>query len=423
MTILFLLLSALIGVPLFCVIGSLAIYAFVSVEIDISAIIIEMVRLASAPTLLAIPLFTFTGYLLAESKAPSRMVDFSRALFGWIPGGIPVAVFITCAFFTAFTGASGVTIIALGGLLYPILKSEQYPEKFTLGLLTCSGSVGLLLPPSLPLILYGVVSNTSISRLFMAGIVPEIMLITFLSIFSIRKGFNRKQKRVKFSFSQLAKSAQAAIFEIPLPFIVLTGIYSGVFTPTEAAAISAIYVLVVEVFIYKDISLTKDLPEIMKKSMILVGSILIILAIALGFTNFLVDAQVPMKILAWIQQYIHNKWVFLILLNILLLIVGCMMDIFSAIIVIVPLIKPIAVSFGVDPVHLGIIFLCNLEIGYSTPPIGINLFISSSRFNKSIIDLYKSTLPFLCILIFGLLLITYFPWICLGLEKLLTGTP
>ncbi len=417
-----LLMSILFGVPLFCIIGALAIYAFVNVEIDVSAIIIEMVRLASAPTLLAIPLFTFTGYLLAESKAPRRMVTFSRALFGWMPGGIPVVVLISCAFFTAFTGASGVTIIALGGLLYPILRSQEYSEDFTLGLLTTSGSIGLLLPPSLPLILYGVVAKTGIDQLFIAGIIPNTLLIILLSIFSIRHGLKRSQKRNPFSFKELVRATRQVGFEIPLPVIVLVGIYSGLFTATEAAAISALYVVIVEIFIYRDLSFFKDLPRVMQKSMLLVGAILIILGSALGLTNFLIDAQIPMKILGWMQQYITSKWMFLILLNIFLLIVGCILDIFSAIIVVVPLIQPIALSFGVDPVHLGIIFLCNLSIGYCTPPIGINLFIASSRFDKSILHLYKSTLPFLAILLIGLMLITYIPWISLGLQELILGS-
>ncbi len=422
MIVIILILTALLGVPLFCVIGSLALYAFSSVEIDSAVIIIEMVRLASAPALLAIPLFTFTGYILAESNAPSRMVDLSRALFGWLPGGVPVVAFISCAFFSAFTGVSGVTIIALGGLLYPILRSQKYSETFSLGLLTCSGSLGLLMPPSLPLILYGIIAETPIDKLFVACVIPEIMLITFLSMFSVRKGLARETKRVKFSMSEVLRTAKAAAFEIPLPIIILGGIYSGLFTATEAAAISAAYALIVEVFIYRDLRFFKDMPRIIQQSMVLVGSILVILGVALGLTSYMVDAQIPMKLLAWMQEYIVSKWVFLIVLNIFLLIVGCLMDIFSAIIVIVPLIKPIAASFGIDPIHLGVIFLCNLEIGYSTPPVGINLFIASSRFERSILQLYRAALPFLAILLIGLILITYCPWLSLWLVNLLFGS-
>lgn len=409
------------GVPLFCIIAAVSINAFVHEGIDVSAIIIEMVRLASAPMLLAIPMFTFTGYLLAESKAPQRMVNFTHALFGWLPGGVPIVVLLSCAFFTAFTGASGVTILALGTLLYPILISQQYAENFSMGLITCSGSVGLLLPPSLPLILYGVVSETRIDQLFLAGIIPNVLLVILLSIFSIKHGLKQESKRSPFSLSELIKSTKEAAFEIPLPIIILAGIYTGSFTATEAAAISALYVLIVETLIYRDLSWKKDVPEIMQKSLVLVGGILIILGAALGMTNYFIDAQIPMRLLGWMQQYITSKWAFLMLLNFFLLIVGSLLDIFSAIIVVVPLIKPIAAHFDVNPVHLGIIFLCNLEIGYLTPPIGLNLFIASSCFNRSITDLYKVSLPFIGILIIGLLLITYVPWISLALQALFMG--
>ncbi|MEW6535017.1 MAG: TRAP transporter large permease subunit [Candidatus Auribacterota bacterium] len=410
--------AALIGLPLFCVIGGIAIYSFINAEIDSSAIIIEMVRLASAPMLLAIPLFTFTGYVLAESKAPERMVNLSRALFGWMPGGVPIVVIITCALFTAFTGASGVTIIALGGLLYPILLAQKYSEDFSIGLITSAGCLGLLIPPSLPLILYGVVSETPIDRLFMAGVIPNLLLIVLLSLYSIRKGFIRNKPRTPFSWKELIRTIKEAAFEIPLPILVLGGIYSGIFTATEAAAISAVYAVIVEVFVYKDISIKKGLPDVMVKSMVLVGSILIILSAALGFANYLIDAEVPMTILGWMSSFITSKLVFLMFLNIFLLIVGCLLDVFSAIIVVVPLIKPIALNFGVDPIHLGIIFLVNLSIGYCTPPIGINLFIATSRFNKPILQVYKATIPFLIILLAGLLIITYVPQLSLGLEQL-----
>lgn len=412
---------ALIGVPLFSIIGAVAIYAFHSSGIDTSAIIIEMVRLTSAPTLLAIPLFTFTGYVLAESNAPKRMVGLSKALVGWMPGGVAVMAILSCAVFSAFTGASGVTIIALGGLLYPILIAQKYPQNFTIGLLTSSGSLGLLLPPSLPVILYGIIAETDIGKLFVGAIIPEIILLAMLSAFSIRKGLKRHEASVKFSMKELVRSMKETIFEIPLPVIIIAGIYSGFFTPTEAAAISAVYVIIVETIIYRDLNLFKDIPKIMVKSMVLVGSILIILGVALGLTNYIVDEQVPMKLLNWMQNFVASKYVFLALLNILLLIVGCLMDIFSAIIVVVPLIKPVAASFGIDPVHLGIIFLLNLEIGYITPPIGINLFISSSRFNKPVIELYKSAFVFLLIMLMALIIITYVPFLSTGIVKLVYG--
>lgn len=413
-----LILLALLGAPLFSIIGAIALLSFHFLGIDTSAVIVEMYRLSSAPTLIAIPLFTFAGYVLAESNAPKRLVDLSRALFGWMPGGLAIVVLVTCAFFTAFTGASGVTIVAIGGLLYPMLLKEGYPEKFSLGLITSSGSLGLLFPPSLPIILYAVVAKINVDQLFLAGIIPGFLLIILLSIYSTQKGKKAAVSLVRFNWTNLWLALRAAIWELPLPFIIIGGIYGGFFTATEAAAITAFYALVVEVFVYRDLNLFKDMPKIIKESMVLVGGILVILGTALGLTNYLIDEQVPMKILNFMQTFISSKILFLIMLNMLLLIVGCMMDIFSAIIVVVPLIVPIARAFGVDPIHLGVIFLTNLEIGYLTPPVGLNLFISSFRFKKPILQLYRASLPFLLILMIALLIITYVPGLSLWLVRL-----
>jgi C4-dicarboxylate transporter, DctM subunit len=362
-------LFALFRTPLFAVISAIAILSFFSKGIPLSAIIVEMVRLANTSTLVAIPLFTFAGYILAESNTPRRLVNLTQALFGWIPGGLAVVVLVSCAIFTAFTGASGVTIVALGGLVLPALLKSNYSEKFSLGLVTTSGSLGLLFPPSLPLILYALVAQVDVDKLFIAGIVPGILLVVLLSIYSIVKNIGAKIEIQKFSLQNLSRATLDAIWEIPLPFIIIGGIYSGIFTVIEASAVTAVYVFIVEFFIYRDLNTKKDLPRIMKESMLMVGGILIILASALGLTSYLIDEQIPMKIFEFIQKYISSKYTFLILLNLFLLIVGMLMDIFSAIIVVVPIITPIAKSFGVDPIHLGIIFLTNLEIGYLTPPL------------------------------------------------------
>ena len=415
--ILILILLALLGTPLFIIISAIALLAFHSVEIDSSAIMIEMYRMASTPTLLAIPLFTFTGYLLAESNAPKRMMNLNRALFSHLTGGISIIVLVSCAFFTAFTGASGVTIIALGGLLYPMLLKEKYPKRFSLGLMTSSGSLGLLFPPSLPLILYGLVSKTNVDKLFIAGIIPGLLMILILSAYNMKVARVSQPSKGEFNSNEVFIAAKASGWELPLPLIILVGIYGGIFTVTEAAAVAAFYTLLIEVVIYKDLHLFKDVPRIMKESMVLIGGIFIILGMAMGLTNYLIDAEIPMKILAYMKNFIDSKLTFLILLNIFLLVVGCMMDIFSAIIVVVPLIVPIAQSFGVDMVHLGIIFLTNLEIGYSTPPVGINLFIAGSRFNKPIVELYRAVLPFLGLRLIGLIIVTYFPWLSLALIK------
>jgi C4-dicarboxylate transporter, DctM subunit len=419
---LFFLVMALFGTPLFIIIGSIALLLFYNQDIDSSAIIIEMYRLANAPALLAIPLFTFAGYLLSESDTPKRLVNISRALFGWMPGGLAVVALFSCAIFTAFTGASGVTIIALGGLLLPSLLSENYPEKFSLGLLTSSGSLGLLFPPSLPIILYALVAQISIDKLFLAGILPGSLMVGLLMVYSVFIGKRTKLPVVPFSGKNLFLAIKDARWEIPLPFLIIGGIYGGLFTVTEAAAITAVYAIIVEVFLYRELSFFKDIPRIMRESMLLVGGILIILGTALGLTNYLIDAEIPTKILNLMQQYVSSKIWFLIMLNIFLLVVGCMIDIFSAIIVVVPLIAPVALNFGIDPIHLGIIFLANLGIGYSTPPVGINLFIASFRFKQPIPKLYLAAIPFLIILLISLVIITYVPDLSLWLVNI-TGQP
>ncbi len=405
------LIFALVGGPIFAVMGLFSAVAFHYADIELSAIAIEIYKIASAPTLLTIPLFTFAGYLMAESNSPKRLLKLAHAALGWLPGGVAIVSLTICAFFTAFTGASGVTIIALGGVIYPMLIKEKYDENFTLGLITTSGSLGLLFPPSLPIILYGIVAKVDIDKLFLAGILPGLLLILILSSYSIFKGTNLKAS--KFSFTELKEGIKAARYEIPLPIIILGGIYSGSITPTEASAICAFYVLIMECFLYKDLKLTKDVPNIIKESMSLVGAILLILCCALGVTNYLVDEEIPLQILDLMRELITNKYVFLLFLNVFLLAVGAMMDIFSAIIVVVPLILPIASEFGVDPIHLAIIFLTNLEIGYITPPVGINLFISSFRFEKSVLHLYGVAVPYLILLLVALLIITYIPWLTL----------
>jgi len=408
---------ALLGTPLFIIISASALLSFHLVGYDSSIVTIEMYRMANTPMLIAIPLFAFAGYILAESGAPNRLVRLSQALLGWLPGGLAIVALLACTLFTAFTGASGVTIIALGGLLFPALLSEKYSEKFSLGLLTTSGSLGLLLLPSLPLILYGVVTKTDIDQLFRGGIVPCILLVFLLSLFSVYKGLEAVVPSSRITLREVTNAIWAAKWELPLPIVVLIGIYSGYIAISEAAAITAFCVIVVEVGIYREVRL-RDLPRLMQKSMVLVGGILIILGAALAFTNYLIDAEVPMKILDFLKAHIASKLVFLIMLNIFLLLVGCMIDIFSALFVVVPLITPIAQAYGIHPVHLGIIFLTNLGIGYSTPPVGMNLFIASFRFGRPVLKLYVASLPFLAILLFALMIITYVPSLSLFLVKM-----
>ena len=414
--IIIILLLMFFGAPLFAVISGLALFLLFSNQIDSSAMIIEMYRLATTPILVAIPLFTFAGYLLSESGAPKRLIRLTDAILGWLPGGLSVIALITCAAFTALNGATGLTIIAVGGIIYPALLQGKYPERFSLGLVTNSGTLGLLFPPSLPLIIYAIVTKVQINQLFLAGLLPGFLLVILLSLFSIHQAVTAEVPRTRFNRSEVWKAVKGALGELPLPIVVLGGIYSGYFAVSEAAAITAVYVLLIEVVIYKDIQ-WKDLPKIMRKSMVLVGGILIILGSALGLTNYLIDEQVPMKMFDLFKAHISSPFLFLVVLNLFLLAVGCMMDIFSALIVVVPLITPIAQAYGIHPVHLGIIFLTNLQIGASTPPVGMNLFISSLRFEKPMVRIVLASLPFIALLLFGLVIITYLPWLSLVLLK------
>ncbi len=408
-----------VGLPLFAGILAATMLGLYVSQVDLAAIPIEIFRLANAPVLLAIPLFTFAGYLLSQGGTSARLVRFSRSLFGWVPGGLGVVALVSCAFFTAITGATGITIIALGGLLFPALISEKYEENFSLGLMTSSGSLGLLFPPSLPIILYGFVSGTSIETLFIAGILPGLLMVGVPCLFSVYMGRRWRLERPSFSTREFLSALKEAAWELPIPLLIIVGIYSGFCTATEAAALTVVYVLFVKVVVFKELRPIKDLPGIMVDSMKMVGGIMIILGAALAFTNYLVDAFIPMKILKFMEGMVESKIGFLIALNVFLLVVGCMMDIFSAILVVVPLIVPLATRFGIDPVHLGIIFLANLGIGYNTPPVGLNLFIASSRFDRPIVQLYRATLPFLVLLLLTLLFITYWPALSLFLPNLL----
>lgn len=411
---LILLVLAVFGAPLFTIIAASAMLGYIQEEIDLMAIIIEVIGISSLPFLSAIPLFTFAGYVLSESNAPKRLVRLTRAMLGWMPGGLALVSLAACAFFTAFTGASGVTIIALGAILYPALKQDGYPERFNLGLVTSAGSLGLLFAPSLPLILYGVISNVSIDSLFRAGILPGMLMLIMLSGYSMWISGRSDQPLRRFSFKELAGALRESIWELPLPIVVLGGIYSGYFAVSEAAAVTALYVLIVEVLILKEIKLSK-LPQVMRESMLLVGGILIILGMSLASTNYMIDAGVPQQLLAYMSDFVTSQASFLFLLLIFLLILGAILDIFSAIVLIVPLILPIAAQYGVNEVHLGIVFLAAMQLGYLTPPVGLNLFIASYRFDKPIMHVYSATFPFLVILMLSVIIITYWPTLSLWL--------
>lgn len=411
---------ALFGGALFALLGGATIIGYLTAGEPISTILIDFNRLTRNSTILIIPLFTFAGYVIAEGNAPQRLVAFARASVGWLPGGIAVVVLGTCAFFTTFTGASGVTIIALGGLLYPILR-QSYTERFSLGLVTASGSIGLLFPPCVPLILYAIIAQVPIERMFLAGIIPGLLILGVLSLYCCGWSVIKRTETTPFDAGVFIRTLWGVKWELILPLLVLGGIISGKVTLDEAAALTAIYACIVEIGIHRSISV-KALPRIVKESMLLVGAILIILGIALGLTNYLITLDVPTLVLDWIQATTENRVVTLIGLNIFLLIVGCLMDIFSAVIIVVPLLLPIAEQFGIDKAHLGIIVLTNLEIGYLTPPVGMNLFISSMKFDRSVVVLYRSVLLFIVLLLIALVLVTYIPELSLWLPQVLGKT-
>jgi len=417
-----LLLLAALGAPLFALLAAIALIGFHNSGEPGTAVAIEFYRLADMPALIAIPLFTLAGYLLAESQAPRRLVRLTNALFGWLPGGLAIVAVCACTLFTAFTGATGVTLVALGAVLYPALRHAHYEERFSLGLLTCAGSLGLLLVPSMPLILYGVVAQqfhttppVAIDALFKAGLLPCLLMIVMLSVYSAwqARGLPRPPAT---SATEVWAAIKDAAWELPLPFVVLVGIYSGRLAASEAAAATALYVLIVTVLIRREIKF-REVPRVIREAMLLVGAILIVLGFSLALTNWLIDADVPEKLFAALQAGVSGKFGFLLLLNAFLLVFGMLLEGFPAIIILVPLILPVAQHYGVDPVHLGIIFLANLQIGIFLPPVGMNIFIASARFGRPATTIVRASLPFYAILLGAVLIITYVPELSLWLAR------
>ena len=411
---LILLVLAILGAPLFTIIVTSAMLGLHREGTDQMSVALDILGIADLPFLVAIPLFTFAGYLLSESKAPQRLVRMTGALLGWVPGGLAIVSITACAFFTAFTGSSGVTIIALGAILYPALKQDGYSDRFNLGLVTSSGSLGLLFAPSLPIILYGVVSEVPIDRLFLAGILPGMLMLFMMSAYSMWVNRGIRQPLKSFSWRETASAMRESIWEIPLPFVVLGGIYSGFLVVSEAAAITALYVFIVEVLVHREIP-WRELPRIIRSSMVLVGAILIILGASMASTNYMISAGIPQMLLEWVTNFVSSQASFLVMLLLFLLVLGAILDIFSAIVLIVPLILPVAAGFDVHPVHLGIVFLAAMQLGYLTPPVGLNLFISSYRFEKPILHVYSATFPFLMILLLSVIVIAFWPGLSLWL--------
>jgi len=410
--------AAVVGTPLFAILGGTAALLFMHDGVTPATILIETYTLSVSPTLPAIPLFTLAGFLLAEGKASERLLRVFRAFFGWIPGGTAVVCAVLCSFFTVFTGGSGVTILALGGVLYPALIKDGYRKKFSLGLMTASGSLGLLLPPSLPLILYAVVAQIPIQDVFIGGILPGILLTAMVSAWGVREGIVSKAGRYPFRASEAVSSAWAAKWELAMPALVLVAMFSGLATAVEASALTALYALVVQAFIHRDLSL-RALLRAFSECVTVIGGVLIILGVAMGLTNYLVGVQLPAKLLEWASTHIGSRLMFLLVLNLFLLAVGWLMEIYAAIVVVVPLIVPLGAAFGIHPVHLGIIFIANLELGFLTPLVGLNIFLASYRFKRPVLEVCVAALPMMAILGIGVLVITYVPWLTTGILSLL----
>jgi tripartite ATP-independent transporter DctM subunit len=414
-----LLAATALGAPIFVGIGGVAAVLLWHDFFPVAAIPTEAYNLAIKPILPTIPLFTLAGFILAEGGTPRRLVELFRALVGWLPGGIAIVAIVVCAFFTSFTGGSGVTILAMGGLLFPMLIERKYTPKFTTGILTSAGSLGLLFPPSLAVILYGLVAGVELRRLFVSGFVPAILEIGLVAVFALYAARNVGIERVSFDVRRSLTAIWNAKWEIAIPVVVLGSILGGFATLVEAAAVTVLYAFLLEFVIHRDLKITKDLLRVGADAATLIGGVLIILGVALGLTNYLIFAEIPQLAVDWVQTIVSSPLVFLLLLNLFLLIVGCLMDIYSAIVVVVPLITPLGVVFGIDPFHLGIIFLTNMELGYLTPPVGMNLFLASYRFKQPLPDVYRATLPFFAIRAVAVVLVTYLPWLTQFLPALL----
>ena len=411
-----LLVATVLGSPIFVTLGGAAMILFWGEDLPIASIPLDHYRLVTNATLPTIPLFTLAGYLLAEGGASKRLVGVFQALFGCFRGGPAIVTALVCTFFTSFTGASGVTILAMGGLLMPVMLAARYSERNALGLLTGSGALGLLFPPSLPLILYSIIAGSkaqaagvTIEKMFLAGLLPGLLLVALTAWWGVSRGPKDASDRPKFCGATARAAMWEAKWELAVPFVALGALFGGIATPVEAAAVTALYVFITTVFIHRDLKLTTDIPRVLTECGLLVGGVLMILGVALGLTNYLVDAQIPDKAVTWVTGTIHSKWVFLLVLNVLLLLVGCFMDTFSAIVVVVPLLVPLGSAYGIDPLHLGIIFLANMELGLLAPTVGINIFLASYRFKKPVMEVSRAVLPMQGVLIIGVLLITYFP--------------
>jgi tripartite ATP-independent transporter DctM subunit len=409
-----LIVSVFLGGPIFVLVGGLAVLFFLHSGGALETAANQAFTMLTGDVIPSIPLFTLAGYIISEGKSGDRLVQLFRALFGWLPGGLALMSILICAFLTTFTGASGVTIIAVGTLLLFILKGSGYNERFGRGLLTASGSIGLLFPPSLPVILYGVISMTNIKTMFVGGILPGIFLVLSIGAIGVWRARRDRIPRTPLDLRQALPALWKSLGEILLPILILVLFLKGITTLVETGAVAVLYALVLEVVVHRDLKI-RQLPAVFLKSVIILGGILVILACASGFSYYIVDAQIPPQLAQWLRAHVSSPFVFLLLLNLVLIIKGFFIDIFSAITIVVPLIAPLGAVYGINPVHLGIIFLANLELGYLTPPLGLNLFLASYRFEKPIVEIYRDVIPFQLVMLAAVLIITYVPWMTTAL--------
>jgi len=410
--------AAVLGSPVFTTLGGLALFLFWGEGLPIASVALDHYRMVVNPSLPMIPLFTLAGYFLAEGGAPGRLIRVFNALFGGMRGGAAIVTVLGCAFFTSFSGASGVTIIALGGMLMPLLVAAGYSQKSALGLLAGAGSLGGLLPPGLPLVLYALVAKLPIEDMFLAGIIPGLLMVALVGAWGLRLAPRSSAPRAPRDWREVRAALLAAKWELALPLVAFAALFGGFATPVEAAALTAVYAFVVEVFVYRDLDLRRDVPRVTAQCGLLVGGVLLILGVALGFTNFLIDANVPERLVDWVSGTIHSRWLFLATLNVFLLLAGCVLDIFSATVVLVPLLVPLGAAFGIDPLHLAIVFLVNMELGYLTPPVGMNLFFTAYRFGKPLPEVFRAAFPAFCVLATALVAVTLMPWLATALPEL-----
>jgi tripartite ATP-independent transporter DctM subunit len=413
--------ATILGAPIFLGLGGIAVLLNWNNFDPLAVIPTEAYNLTTNWVLPTIPLFTLAGFILAEGGTPRRLVEVFRSLFGWMTGGVAIVGILVCAFFTSFTGGSGVTILAMGGLLYPMLMAEKYSHKFTTGLLTSAGSLGLLLPPSLAVIVFSVVSELDVRRLFVSGLVPATLEMVLVGVFIHFLSKKARLGKIPFQFRRAYRSVRVSLWELAVPVVVLVAILGGFATLVQTAAVTVLYVFVLEFFIRRNLAFPGDLLRVVAEAATLIGGVLIILGVAMGLTNYLVIAEIPDQAVGWVQSFVQSPLFFLLLFNVFLLLVGCLMDVYSAIVVVVPLVLPLGLAFGVDPYHLGIIFLVNLELGYLTPPVGMNLFLASYRFKRPLTEVYQAALPFLAIRAIAVLLVTYIPPLTGMLPRALLG--